>query len=337
MSEPRSRRRGPIVAILAAVLVFLLVGAGLAVWSYARGLESRVQRADAFAGLTGDRPARVADGVLNLLLLGTDSRNPEDMLDGARSDTLMVLHVNAAHDAAYLISIPRDTWTHIPANPNGGTGDTDAKINAALAWGGLPLAVKTVETFTGVRIDHVALIDFGGLVAVTDALGGVDMVVEQDTTSTFEGHRFWPSGPNHFDGASALEYIRQRSQFVDGDLTRIRHQQGYLKAVLARAASTGMLTNPLALRSFLETAAGAVVVDTGFALIDTVVELRDLRASQFTCVTSPITGTGWVGDQSVVFPDPAAARDLYAAVRADALPGWLGAHPVGDCGAPPPR
>ncbi|MBG6141253.1 LCP family protein [Longispora fulva] len=327
------RRR--ILLLLAAAVALVLVGAGLAAWSYARSLESRVPRTDAFAGLHEERPQRVVPGALNVLLLGTDSRNPEDMLDGSRSDTLILVHVPASHDAAYLVSIPRDTWVHVPANPNGGTGDADAKINAALAWGGLPLAIRTVEEFTGVRIDHVAMIDFGGLVAVTDALGGVDMVVEQDTTSTFEGHRFWPRGTDHFDGASALEYIRQRKQFADGDFTRIRHQQGYLIAMLAKAANIGMLTNPFALRTFLETAARAVVVDTGFALVDTAIELRDLRAGQFTCLTSPSAGTGSVGDQSVVWSDPAQARPLYAAVAADDVPGWLSTHPTRDCGQPP--
>ena len=93
-----------------------------------------------------------------------------------------------------------------------------AKINAAFAFGGLPLAVRTVECFTDVRIDHVMAIDFGGFKEVTDALGGVDLKVERTITSIHKPFRTFTKGINHMDGAEALDWIRQRKQFPDGRL-----------------------------------------------------------------------------------------------------------------------
>ena len=129
-----------------------------------------------------------------------------------------------------------------PSKPS--LGNTHAKINAAFSWGGLPLTVETVERFTGVHIDHTVLINFGGFDEVTDALGGVDMYVDQTITSIHKPHRVFTKGTHHFNGAQALDYIRQRKQFADGDFTRVQHQQEFLKDIMDEAASTGTVTNP---------------------------------------------------------------------------------------------
>src|SRR2546423_772016 len=79
---------------------------------------------------------------------------------------------------------PRDLYVSIPQSPTSpDLGNTKAKINAAFAWGGLPLAVQTVEGYTGVHVDHTVLVDFGGFKEVTDALGGVDLNIDQSITS----------------------------------------------------------------------------------------------------------------------------------------------------------
>ena len=120
---------------------------------------------------------------------------------------------------------------HVPESPDGQNGDTKAKINAAYAWGGLPLMVQTVEEYTGVRMDHVALIDFAGFKEVTDALGGVDMNVEQTITSIHTPYRTFKTGRTTSTATEALDYVRQRNQFADGDFARMRHQQQFLKAL----------------------------------------------------------------------------------------------------------
>ncbi len=134
------------------------LGGGVAAGAlYLRSVDKSVKRVDAFQQVPeAARPPRAveAKGAMNYLILGSDTRDPQNT-DGSRSDTIILMHVDKARSAAQLVSIPRDTWTHIPKAADGKHGDTTAKINAAYAWGGVPLTVQTVESFTGVRIDHV--------------------------------------------------------------------------------------------------------------------------------------------------------------------------------------
>ncbi|MEJ3750708.1 LCP family protein [Actinomycetes bacterium KLBMP 9797] len=316
----RSLRR-TVVIVVAAVL--LLAGSGVgAAWAYARSLNHDLARTNAFAGLPSDRPTPTITGALNILVLGSDSRDPDNTTD-SRTDTIMMMHVDADHQHAYSISIPRDTWVSVPRSADGTQGGSKAKINAAYAWGGTPLVVQTVEKFTGVRIDHVVLIDFAGFARITDALGGVDMTVDQTITSIHPPYRTFTKGAHHFTGAEALDYVRQRYQFSDGDFTRAKHQQQFLTALMEKAASTGTLADPAKLNAFLRAVTASVTVDESFDLVDTALALRDLRADDVTFLTSPSTGTATIDGQSVVEPDATAAKALYQAVRQDTVAQWL--------------
>ncbi|MFD0742477.1 LCP family protein [Phytohabitans flavus] len=224
-----------------------------------------------------------------------------------------------------MISIPRDLWVSVPKSKDGRHGGRDAKINAAFAWGGIPLMVQTVEKYTGVRIDHVAIIDFGGFQEIVDALGGVEIDVEQSFTSIHKPHRKFTKGPQTLDGAAALDYARERYAFRDGDFARMRHQQQLIKAVLDKAASGGLLTNPGRLNSFLRATADAVSVDETMSIFDTAADLRHLRSGNLTFLTSPNKGSGQVGSESVVLEDPQKAKALFEAVRRDAVQDVLNA------------
>jgi LCP family protein required for cell wall assembly len=324
--------------LVAALVGLVLLGLGgfTAAWAYGRSINDSVKRTDAFKGVVSSaRPTETVTGALNVLLLGSDSRNP-DTTDSSRSDTMMLLHLDADHRHAYVISIPRDTWVYVPTSADGRNGGTMAKINSAYAWGGTPLAVQTVEGFTGVRIDHVVLIDFAGFQQVVDALGGVDMNVDQTITSIFAPHRTFEQGMQHFTGAEALDYVRQRYQFADGDFTRERHQQEFLKALLDRAASAGTLADPIRLNSFLRGVSGSITVDQDFDLVDTALQLRDLRSGDITFMTNPSAGTAWEGDQSVVRSDSAKAKALYQAVADDAVAQWLASSAANPSASPSP-
>ena len=305
--------------ILVAVLALLLLGGGGVFWYY-KSLDNNVARTDPFSAITGARPERVAAGAQNILLLGSDSRDPDNKAKAGewRTDTIILMHLTADHKKALLVSIPRDTYVYIPKSPtNPDLGDTMAKINAAFAWGGLPLTIQTVEGFTGVHVDHVVLIDFGGFQAVTDALGGVDLYVDQTITSIHDPHRTFMKGTNHMNGAEALDYIRQRKQFPDGDITRARHQQEFLKALMDKAASTGTLTSPGKLNSFLQAVTKAVTVDKDLHLADLAVKFRSLRSSDLTFVTSPYDGFPTINGESVVHADKEKASALYDAIAKD--------------------
>jgi LCP family protein required for cell wall assembly len=312
-----------VVLLIAA----LSIGYG---YTYAKNLDKGLKRTDAFAGLTNGRPAKTVSGAMNILMVGSDSRSPDTPIDqqtNARSDTMIVMHVSASHDKAYLVSIPRDTYVFVPQSASASNCGTQRdKINAAFSLGGLPLAVKTVECFTGVRIDHVMAIDFSGFQAVTDALGGVDLYIDQSITSIHPPFRKFVKGTRHLNGAEALDWVRQRKQFAQGDFARVRHQQEFLKALMDKAASTGTLTNPIKLNGFLKSVTKAVTVDKSFSLVDMALQFRNLRGNNLSFMTNPNDGSATIDGQSVVVSNKAKASALYQAMAEDKMAAWVTAN-----------
>src|SRR3954451_7042105 len=329
--RPRLRPRWGRIALLAGLAVLIIaVIAGISLYGYASNLDDGLKRTDAFSQITGDRPAKAVEGALNILLVGSDSRDPDtkdNQANAWRADTLILMHVPADHKTAQLVSIPRDLWVVIPKSDTAKCGDgSRAKINASFADGGLPRAVHTVECLTDVKIDHVMAIDFGGFKEVTDALGGVDLYVDQTITSIHKPHRVFTKGMMHMNGEQALDWVRQRKQFPRGDFARMQHQQEFLKAVLDKAASTGTLTNPGKLNDFLKSVTAAVTVDQDFSLSDMAVQFRDLRGGNLTFITSPNKGSDTIAGQSVVVSDKEKAIALYQAVANDKMTDWMAAN-----------
>ena len=320
----RRRRRALLFLLLAFVL---LAGTGFVAGGlYLRSIDKSVARIQAFDQVPEQaRPQRVqvAGDALNLLVLGSDTRDP-DSAGGSRSDTIILLHLPRDRSGAQLVSIPRDTWVHVPRSKDGRHGGVDAKINAAFAWGGAPLTVQTVEAFTGVRVDHVVMVDFSGFKEIVDALGGVTIDVERDFTSTKslrpDSIRAFHKGLQTMDGATALDYARERYAFADGDFARIRHQQQVIRAILNKASSRGILTNPGRLNAFLRATADAVAVDDTLNTVELAAQLRHLRSGNLSFYTSPSAGTGRRGDQSVVIADTSRAKRLFDAIRRDDVP-----------------
>jgi LCP family protein required for cell wall assembly len=319
------------IALLAGLAVLIIaIIAGISLYGYASNLDDKLKRTDAFSQLTGDRPAKPVKGALNILLVGSDSRDPDtkdDQANAWRADTLILMHVPADHKTAQLVSIPRDLWVVVPKSNTAACGDgSRAKINASFAFGGLPRAVHTVECLTDVKIDHVMAIDFGGFKEVTDAIGGVDLYVDQTITSIHKPHRVFTKGMMHMNGEQALDWVRQRKQFPRGDFARMQHQQEFLKAVLDKGASTGTLTDPGKLNNFLKSVTAAVTVDQDFSLSDMAVQFRDLRGNNLTFITSPNKGSDTINGQSVVVSDKEKAIALYKAVAEDKMSDWMAAN-----------
>ncbi|MFV2021858.1 LCP family protein [Micromonospora sp. LOL_023] len=331
VSPPAAGRRGGRwlrLTLLIAGLSLLLVVGGTATagWLYARSVESQVDKVEVFTALPqAQRPVKAVEKAANFLIVGSDSRDPDT--SGSRTDTIILAHLPADRDSAQLVSIPRDTWVRVP-DPTGTDGGHDDKINSAYANGGTPLLVQTVEAFTGVRIDHVVLIDFGGFAEIIDAVGGIELAVDESFTSVHPPYRQFTAGLQQMDGDTALDYARQRYQFTDGDFTRVRHQQEIIAAVLDQASGEGLLTDPGRLNDFLRATADAVSVDESTSVFDTVWALRQLRSADLTMLTSPSSGTGQQDGQSVVFPDEAQAAALYEAIRTDTVDEWLREHPT---------
>ncbi|MCC3765964.1 LCP family protein [Glycomyces sp. TRM65418] len=343
-------RRGLIGSGIGLVVSLAAAGGGFAVWSKPNSINEDLERPfDLDALPEDDRPEKLNEA-LNILVIGSDAR--EDSAEGeARSDTTIIMHVNEGGTEAYGVSIPRDLYVHIPEFDEAQyypeyTG-TNTKFNAAYAWGGVPLTVLTLEHLTGVRIDHVVEIDFAGLVEVVDALGGVKMDIEAATapeyydetgvTSIHGDHYFFPKGENLLTGEQALDYVRQRYQWNEGDFARMRHQQQLIRAIMDSALSAGVLTDRGKLTSFLDSTADAVKVDTTFNVTSTAISLMDLRSDDLEFMTTPHLGTDTLGGESVVVysydlenpgNDNPEAVSLWEAIRDDTVAEWVAANPA---------
>jgi LCP family protein required for cell wall assembly len=321
-------RWGRIALVAGCAVLLLALLAGIGGFIYYKSVDAGLNRDDPFSQITGGRPAKTVDGALNLLLLGSDSRDPDNKGKAGewRTDTMIVMHIQADHKHAYLISMPRDLYVFVPKSQTTPYGNTNAKLNASFSWGGTPLTVQTIEKYTNVRMDHVLLIDFGGFKQVIDALGGIDMNVEKDITSIHPPKRQFKKGMNHLNGDEALDYARQRYQFADGDFARMRHQQEMMKAILDKAVSSGTVTNPAKLNSFLKAVTKAMTVDKDFSLADMALQFRSLRSDDLTFMVSPNDGSKKINGEDVVVPDKEKATALYDAVRNDKMNDWMAAN-----------
>ncbi len=324
---------------LVVVVLFGLCGLGGFLWY--KNVEGDIKKTDPFSALTKGRPPKTVAGMQNILLVGTDFADPDSQPDQpgtARTDTIILMHIPSTQDRAFLVSIPRDLWVPVPQKATDTQcGTRRAKINAAYAWGELPLLVKTVECFTSVRVDHVVQIDFGGFKQVVDALGGIDMPIERDITSIHEPFRKFTKGTMHLNGTEALDYVRQRKQFPDGDFARMRHQQLLMKVLLDKAASGETLTNPIKFNNFVNAMTKAIKVDQEFSLLDMGLQFRGLRSEDLTFLTSPFSGTDDIAGQSVVLSDRERAIALYNAMAADQMAQWATVHVSPSAARPTPN
>ncbi len=303
---------------VSAVLITALTVTGVYVFNLWSAFNSQVGTIPDPFGPDDERPdplAGAAAGAQTILLLGSDTRGALDDPDdpGGRSDTIMVVHIPADHEDIVVMSIMRDNWIEIP-------GHGEHKINAALLRGGVPLVVKTVEKFLDTRIDHVAVIDFEGFKGLSSALGGVTV----DNPRTFRartGDRF-PAGQITLEGDAALAFVRERMSFPDGDYTRVKNQQLFIKGVLNALLSAETLTNPGRISDVVNSIAPYLQVDSGLNmayLLGLAFDLRDVRAADVTFFTTPTLGTGNVRGQSIVRVDWAGIERLRTAFRESTL------------------
>jgi len=327
--------RGRRLARLALVMVLvLLVFAGLVaaggayvVHRLERSYDRNIQRfGDPFKSIPQqDRPAPVNNAAMNVLLLGSDSRisagDPSQWVVGAqRTDAIMIVHIPADRSAAYVVSIPRDSYVPIP-------GHGKNKINAAFSFGGPALMVRTVEKLTGVRIDHMVVVDFTGFSDITDALGGVTITVPRATSDERASFR---AGTYRMDGPTALNYVRQRHHLPGGDFDRERRQQNWIRSVAGEAISTGTLTHPFTLTKVLTALTKSIATDDSFTIGEMrglAVSLRGIHSDDLAMVTAPVAGTDMIGGthgpaMSIVLLDHAKDAVLWKAIAQDRMAAW---------------
>ncbi|RNL82330.1 LCP family protein [Halostreptopolyspora alba] len=315
---PARVRRQRTVLLLAAAMSFLVLLASGGSWAFTEWASGKINRFDVFGGLfDGDRPEEGPKGALTFLLIGSDSREGVEGSDNdgaaGRSDTMMLVHLNNERDHVNVVGLPRDSWVNVP-------GHGKDKINAAYAYGGPQLAVRTVESATNVRIDHYAEIDFSGFVDVVNAVGGIEVCLSEPIEDP-KAHLSMEAGTHHVDGEDALAFSRTR-QTPGGDLDRIDRQQQVVSALLDKAVSTETLSDPAKLTSFLDTALGAVTVDEGLdtkALNRLGAQVSDIGLDDVTFTQVPVADTDyWTprGDVAVRWNEE-EARALFADINAD--------------------
>jgi LCP family protein required for cell wall assembly len=318
----RRRRRRILTGLGVTVLVLLLLVGGGAWWLTERYAGNVERIGDVFADVPEDsRPAPAsptAPGVegtpVTFLLVGSDSREAtaEGEAPTGRSDAIMIARVSADRSHAQLVSIPRDSWVDIP-------GHGLNKINASYAFGGPTLLIQTVEQLTGVRIDHFVAIDFEGLAEVTDALGGVDVVVAETTTN---GGYTFEAGPNRITGEEVRWYLGQRYGLPGGDFDRVKRQQQFIKAVMDTLISRDTFGDLGKLDASLRAVGNSVAVDDGLGnttMIQLAYSMRSLTQENIDFFTAPVLGTGMEGAASVVYLDETTADRMWEYLRTDSL------------------
>lgn len=320
-AEAAAPRRTHRVRLAVIVLVVLLVLAlawpvGLAVWA-----NKKIQHTAALSG------AAATPGT-TYLIAGSDARGgdgiPQDGTQGARTDTILLLHV-PQHGPTSLISLPRDTYVTID-------GHGPAKLNAAFAWGGAPLLVHTVEQLTGLKIDHYAEVGLGGVKDVVDAVGGVNVCYNRDANDPESG-MVWTAGCHDINGTQAVAFSRMRKADPEGDIGREKRQRQLVGAILGKLDVASLVWHPSEQVKLIDAGTGALTLDTQ-ANIRTLASL----ALAFRAANGPggVTGTpplksidyrpGNVG--STVLIDPAKAPAFWQQLRDGKLPaGTVGGIP----------
>jgi LCP family protein required for cell wall assembly len=358
------RRRTPLWARLSAVFgcVLMMASGGAIVTSkllLAR-YENAVHNQDLFGDPAASRPSDIK-GPLNVLLVGID---PRDATTAPLSDSIIVVHVPAGMNQAYLFSIPRDLVVDIPPFAKTGFRGGRSKINAAMSYGssvgggkhdvaqGFDLLAKTVGQLTGIpEFDAGAIVNFGGFKKIVDAMGGVTMTVDETVKSEhlqpsgqprpryercadntcahpyYGPQATYRPGTYHLQGWQALDYVRQRYGLPNSDYDRQRHQQQFIKAMAEQALSKDVITDPGKLDKVLKAAGSALIFDgKGHGVVDWGFALKGIRSQNMTLIKMP--GESLFDGHAYLGEGlKPSATDFFAAVGRDDIGNFLFDHP----------
>ncbi|MFE1198842.1 LCP family protein [Streptomyces olivaceoviridis] len=298
---PSTGRRALRATAWTAAGVVVLGGAG-AGYLYFK-LNGNLHSVDINQALGTDRPSKADNGSENILVLGSDTRSGTNKKLGggtddgsARSDTAMIVHVYEGHKRASVVSIPRDTLVDRPqcTDTKGTTHPAASGVmfNEAYSTGGAACAVKTVESLSGIRMDHYLEVDFQGFQKLIDDLGGVRVTTTKDIDDR-QSHLKLKAGTHTLNGEQALGLVRTRHGVGDGsDLGRIQLQQAFVKALIDQVKHVGVLTNPKKLYDLADTATKAVTTDSDLGSVDSLIDfaggLKGIGSSHMKMVTMPV-------------------------------------------------
>ncbi|WP_280668725.1 MULTISPECIES: LCP family protein [unclassified Kitasatospora] len=346
-----------LVLSLGLLLVLLAAGGG---WVYLH-LDGNVRHSPLYLG-SGSPGTETKNGAgqspLNILVIGSDTRATAadcaiggDCGPGANADVEMLVHLSAGRTSATVMSIPRDTVVDIPQCTDPKTGHvypavSRALITSSLQNGGPGCTVAAVHALTGIPVDHFALVDFSGVVSMSDTIGGVSVCVDNNIYDPYSQLKL-AKGTHSLKGLAALEFLRTRHGFGDGgDLGREAAQHVFLSSLVQKLKSANTLTNPIDLYDLADAATKALTVDDGLGGITNLValasQLNDVLTAGITFTTMPTLVDP--GNADWLVPTP-AAQAVFRAIAADqalpddtasATPQAAAMSPTADAGGAPP-
>jgi len=353
--KPR-RRKSPLWARLTLVfgsVLLLSSGVAIAGMKVAIGQATSTIQQENLIGAAGKTEAeggKDLEGPIDLLLLGIDARARLDD-DNVRADTIIVLHIPASHDQAYLLSIPRDTEVQVPAfkasRYNGGTAKaTEAFYHGAQNGGGLKggaqLMALTVNKLTGISFDGAAIINFSGFKKIIDTLGSIPMCVRQQVQSKHmtlvNGEPMWnhdadkasgtkkpvvhKKGCRQMKGWEALDYSRQRYGLKHGDYDRQQNQQQLIKGMAKKAMDDGVMTDLGKLNRLMKAAGEALILDTGgVPTANFIFTMRGVAANDLVLLRT--NDGNFSGNQNGRETINELSKQMFAAVKSDKLDDFI--------------
>lgn len=280
------------ILIAAALVSLMVLGIGVTYLTMISNVRHIKVTSDE---LGKSRPAKASPSAMNILLVGSDRREGNDAARfGERTDTIMLVHLPADRDELAIISFPRDLRVRLPGciSRNGLPGQRAQRgiINSSFSAGGIGCIWKTIETLTGIHIDHFVIVDFTGFKMLVDAAGGVEVCIPEPIHDTYIPLDL-PSGLQVLRGEQALGYVRVRHGISNGtDIGRIQRQQQFLSALGKKIMGGGMLLNPVRLLNFLSVASKSVTTDPDFTpglMIRLALAVRVISSDNIRFLTAP--------------------------------------------------
>ncbi|MEU6120083.1 LCP family protein [Streptomyces sp. NPDC047117] len=330
--KPKPKASGKKKALYwgAGAMGFVLVAGCTGAYFVYQHLDGNISKVD-----VGINNEAVTDGPVNILIMGTDSREGKgndgygDMGSVGHADTTILMHVSKDRTNATALSIPRDMITDIPACPtkqeNGSTktvpGETGVRFNTSLGQEGRDPGCtwRTVEKMTGLKINHFMMADFNAVKELSTAVGGVEVCAGKDIDDP-KSHLKLKAGKHTVQGEQALAFVRTRHTVGTGsDLSRIELQQQFLSSMIRKMKSDDTLSDPGKLWKLSNAATKALTVDTGIGtaskLMDLAKDLSRVNVKNVTFATVPVLDNP--DDPATVILDKAKADPLFKMVQAD--------------------
>lgn len=311
---------------VAAVSLVLAGFVGFNVWQLSRTLNSAAVEVYDLDGSPYQAPtAEELQGPLNILVIGSDTRANQEANYGSSTanlaDVIMLLHVNEARDNAVVMSFPRDLLIPIPdcipeENRPSRYGD-QMQINQTLDLASPSCVLDAVQQLSGISIPHLGLIDFKGVIGMSEAIGGVEVCVANPINDPYSQLTL-DAGTHLLEGEQALAFLRTRYGVGDGsDLSRISNQQVFLTSLVRKVMDEDILTSPIRLYSLASAAAQNMRLSQSLTKLDTMVamarELNDVELESISFLRLPVYDLE--GDAAGRLGVAEGAEDIFAAIR----------------------